>query len=69
MSIFVPPSVFGEVQIVFDPPMISNMLEDVEGSDGVWIETGDEVAFVVQYDCAVISDQLTIDSDRDFTIG
>ena len=69
MSIFVPPSVFGEVQIVFDPPMISNMLEDVEGSDGVWIETGDEVAFVVQYDFAVISDQLTIDSDRDFTIG
>ena len=49
--------------------MISNMLEDVEGSDGVWIETGDEVAFVVQYDFAVISDQLMIDSDRDFTIG
>ena len=69
MSIFVPPSVFGEVQTVFDPPMISNMLEDVEGSDGVRIETGDEVAFVVQYDFAVISDQLTIDSDRDFTIG
>ena len=56
MSIFVPPAVFGEVQAVFNSPVIADMLEYVAWSDGVWVQTGDEIAFVVRYDFAVISD-------------
>ena len=48
--------------------MIPDMLENVECSDAVWVETGDEVPFVVQQNLAIISDQLTVNSHHDFAI-
>lgn len=69
MPIFVPPSVFGEMEAIFNSPVIPDMPENVVGSDVAGIKAGDEIAFVVQYDLAVISDQLTIDPHRNFTIG
>ena len=69
VTVFIPPTIFAEVQTVLDSPMIPDMPEDVVWRDGVWIKTGDKVAFVIQYDGSVVSDQLTINSHRDFTIG
>lgn len=56
MTIFIPPSIFAEVETVFDSPVISDVAEDVERGDGFWIEAGDEVPLVVQHDLAVVGD-------------
>ena len=69
VAIFVPPPIFAEVQAVFDSPVIPDVFENVFCRDRFWVKTGDKITLVVQYDFAVISDQLTINSHRDFTIG
>lgn len=69
VTIFIPPTIFAEVQTVLDSPMIPDMSEDVVWRDGVWIKTGDEVTLVVQYDGSIVGDQLTINSYGDITIG
>jgi len=69
MAIFVPPTIFAEVQTVFDTPVISDVFKNVVGCDGTRIKAGDEIPFVIEHNLAVISGQLTINSYHDFTIG
>ena len=69
MTIFVPPTVFGEVKTVFDAPVISYVAENIVSRNVVRVEAGDEVARVAQYDVAIISGQLTIDTNNDLAAG
>lgn len=69
MPIFVPPTVFGEVKTVFDAPVISYVAENIVSRNVVRVEAGDEVARVAQYDVAIISGQLTIDTNNDLAAG
>ena len=62
-------TVFGEVKTVFDAPVISYVAENIVSRNVVRVEAGDEVARVAQYDVAIISGQLTIDTNNDLAAG
>lgn len=64
VAIFVPPPIFGEVQTVFDPPVVSHVPHEVRGGDAVGIKAGDEVADVVRHEFAGARTDLAIDADR-----
>lgn len=48
--------------------MIPDVAKDVPSRNAFGIETGNEVTRIVQYDVAVVGDQLTIDTSDDSTI-
>ena len=48
VAIFVPPPVLQEVQAVFQPPMMADVLQQLCRRDTIGIETGNEVAHVVR---------------------
>lgn len=65
VTIFVPPAVFEEVQPVFDPPMLTNMLQKISGSDLIGIQATHIIARIVQHDLAVVATDLAIDAQCD----
>jgi hypothetical protein len=67
VAIFVPPSIFQEMQR-FDPPMATNVTEEVICRDVGGIETGDEVANIVREDLAVAAAHLAIDANCNLAI-
>ena len=67
MPIFVPPTVFGEMEAVLDSPVIFNMAKNVSCTNAVRIEAGDEVACIVQHDFSIASCQLPINTHSDFS--
>ena len=69
VTIFIPPAVFGEVQTVFDAPVVPNVAENILRRNVIRVEAGDEVARIVQYDAAIISRQLTVDTNNDLAAG
>lgn len=64
VAILVPPPIFGEVQAVFDPPMVPHVGQEVRGRDLVGVEAGNEVADVVRDELAGGGANLAIDADR-----
>lgn len=68
MTILVPPAILGEVQTVLDSPMVPDVTQYVPGRNAFGVETGNEVARIMQHDVAVVGDQLTIDASDDSTI-
>jgi len=64
VAILVPPPIFGEVQAVFDPPVVPHVGQNVCGCDLVGVEAGNEVAHVVRDELAVGGSDLAIDADR-----
>lgn len=68
MPMFIPPAVFGEMEAIFDPPVVSDVAEKIKGANAIWIETGDEVPRVVKHDFSIVSYQSTIDPHDNFTI-
>ncbi len=64
VAVFVPPPIFGEVQTVFDPPVVPHVSQEVRGRDAVGVEAGDEVADVVRHQFAGARSDLAIDADR-----
>jgi hypothetical protein len=69
VPIFVPPTVFGEMEAILDSPVVSDMAKNVRCTNAVWIEAGDEVACIVQHDFSIAGFQLSIDTHSDFTVG
>ena len=69
VTIFVPPPIFGEVQAVFDSPMIPHVRQDVRGRDLVGVEAGDEVPHVMRDKLAGGGADLAIDADRYAAVG
>ena len=59
-----PPPILGEVQTVFDPPVVPHVPQEVRGRDAVGVEAGDEVADVVRRRFAGARSDLAIDADR-----
>ena len=55
MAIFVPPTVFSEVEAVFDSPMISDVTKNIQRSYLVRIQAGNEVTLVIKHNSAVTS--------------
>jgi hypothetical protein len=64
VAVFVPPPIFGEVQTVFDPPVVPHVPQEVGGGDAVGVEAGDEVADVVRDEFAGARADVAIDADR-----
>jgi hypothetical protein len=64
VAVFVPPPIFGEVQAVFNPPVVPHVPQEVRGRDAVGIEAGDEVADVVRHKFADAGADLAVDADR-----
>lgn len=64
VAILVPPPIFGEVQAVFDSPMVPHVGQNVGGRDLVGVEAGNEVAHVVRDELAVGGADFAIDADR-----
>jgi hypothetical protein len=48
VAVFVPPPIFQEVQAVFQPPMVADVLEQLGRCDTLRIETRNEIANVVR---------------------
>lgn len=64
VTIFVPPPILGEVQAVFDSPMVPHVGQEVGGRDAVGVEAGDEVPHVVRDEFAFGRADLAIDANR-----
>ncbi len=69
VTVFVPPSVFQEVQTVFDPPVLANMPQEIGCGHLIWIETAYVVACIMQYDFTICRAQLAVDTQTDMTTG
>lgn len=69
MTVLIPPAIFEEEQRVLDLPMATDCSQQLAGSDGARIETGNEVASIVRECGAVGGDQVTIDAQRDAAAG
>lgn len=63
VTVFVPPPVLGEVQAVFDSPMVPHIGQEIGGRDPVGVEAGNEVAHVVRDELALGGADLAIDAE------
>lgn len=64
VAVLVPPPIFGEVEAVFDPPVVAHVAQEIRGRDAVRVEAGDEVPHVVRNEFAGGGADLAIDADR-----
>jgi hypothetical protein len=48
VTVFIPPPILQEVQSVFEPPMVADILEQLGGGHPAGIEAGNEVTHVVR---------------------
>ncbi|MEQ9379490.1 MAG: hypothetical protein RJP95_01405 [Pirellulales bacterium] len=69
VAVFVPPAVFQEVQAVFDSPVLADVAQEVGSGDLSGIEAAHEVARVMQQDLAILSEQFTINAQRNAATG
>jgi len=69
MAIFVPPTVFQEVQAVFNSPVLANVPQEIGGGYLLGIEATHIVARIVQHDFAMISTQFPIDTQTNLATG
>lgn len=65
VTILVPPAVFEKMQVVFDPPVLTDMLQKILGSDPLRVQTAYVVAGIVQDDFTISSAQLAINAQGD----
>jgi hypothetical protein len=65
VSIFIPPTIFEEVQAVFDFPVAANQLQKIGRCYRVGIEAGDEIADVVGNNLSTRLTHFAIDAQRD----
>ena len=68
MTVFVPPTVFDEVQRVLDLPMVANNFLEIGRRDVRRIKTRDEVSRVVRKQRTIMADHIAIDAHNDLTI-
>ena len=68
MTVFVPPTVFDEMQRVLDLPMVANNFLEIGRRDVRRIKTRDEVSRVVRKTRTIMADHIAIDAHNDLTI-
>jgi hypothetical protein len=64
VAVFIPPPILQEVQAVFQPPMMADVLQQFCRGDTIRIETRNEVAHVVREHFTVGRTNLAIDAQR-----
>jgi hypothetical protein len=64
VTVFIPPPILQEVQPVFEPPMVANMLEQFGRSHLTGVEAGNEVTHVVRQHDAIAATHDAIDAQR-----
>lgn len=64
VAILVPPPILQEVQTVFQPPMVTDMLQKFRRCDALGIEAGDEITHIVREHGAVGGTNCPIDAQR-----
>ena len=67
VTVFVPPTIFQEVEAVLDPPMLTDVPQQIGGGDMIRIEATNVVAGIVQHDVAIVRAQLTIHAEGNAT--
>ena len=68
MAVFVPPTVFDEVQRVLDLPMIANQFLKIGRRDIRRVKTRDEVSRVARKKCVRRGEHFAINTHNDLTI-
>lgn len=54
MTVFVPPAVFGEVETVFDSPVVSNVAEYFVSGNLIGIQARNKITSIAEDDAAVV---------------